>query len=271
MFDSNGLKIRYVTEGAGEAVVLIHGWMADSSMWGRDPSGNTRLNTKNTDGFRLIALDCRGHGQSDKPHDPAAYGPEMAADVVRLLDHLRIEKAHLVGYSSGAFIAGWVAANHPGRVLSVVYAGQAPLVAGANATGTSEVDIFAKLVDEGGDLGTYIIAVTPPGWPKPTVDQAKAMAKFRFDGKDVLAFALAGRGFKALEVTAERLKECPAPVLFIHGGNESAYVKDRVAAVRALLGRGEVRIIEGGDHMTTLIKPEFGSAIMTFLRSGKLP
>jgi pimeloyl-ACP methyl ester carboxylesterase len=221
VFDSNGVKIRYVTEGAGEAVVLIHGWMADSSMWGRDPSGNTRLNTKNTDGFRLIALDCRGHGKSDKPHDPAAYGPEMAADVVRLLDHLKIERAHLIGYSSGAFIAGWVAANHPGRVLSVVYAGQAPLVAEARSSGSSEVEVFATAVDKCEDLGSYIIAVTPPGWPKPTVDQAKAMAKFRFDGKDVLAFALAGRSFKDLEVTAEQLKECPAPVLFIHGGNET--------------------------------------------------
>jgi len=71
-------------------------------------------------------------------------------------------------------------------------------------------------------------------------------------------------------VTAEQLKECQAPILFIHGGNESAYVKDRVAAVRALLGRGEFRIVEGGDHMTTLIKPEFGSAIVEFWRSVKI-
>lgn len=49
MFDSNGVRIRYVTEGAGEAVVLIHGLMADSSMWGRDPSGNTRLNASGAD------------------------------------------------------------------------------------------------------------------------------------------------------------------------------------------------------------------------------
>src|SRR5262249_32665934 len=130
VFDSNGVKIRYVTEGKGEPVVLIHGWMADSSMWGRDQSGNTKLDTKGADGFQLIALDCRGHGKSDKLYDPGKYGPEMAADVVRLLDHLKIEKAHLIGYSSGAFIAGKVAATHPERVKSVVYAGQAPLVEG---------------------------------------------------------------------------------------------------------------------------------------------
>jgi len=270
VFDSNGVKIRYVTEGSGEPVVLIHGWMADSSMWGRDPSGNTKLNTARTEGFRLIALDCRGHGQSDKPHDQKQYGAEMAADVVRLLDHLKIEKAHLVGYSMGAFIAGKVAATHPKRVLSVVYGGQAPLVAGMKSSGSSEVDVFAKAVDEGRDLGSYIIAVTPTGRPKPTEAQASAMAKFMFGGKDVKALAAAGLSFDGLEVTRKQLRKCKAPVLFIHGGNESDHVKDRVAAVRELLGRGELKIVAGGDHSTTLIKPEFGSAILEFLRTGKV-
>ena len=270
VFDSNGVKIRYVTAGTGEAVVLIHGWMADSSMWGRDPSGNTKLNAAGASGFQLIALDCRGHGQSDKPHDPKMYGPEMAADVVRLLDHLKIEKAHLVGYSSGAFIAGKVAATHPKRVLSVVYAGQAPLVAGTNAPQSSEVEVFARAVDEGKDLGSYIIAVTPPGRPKPTEALASGIAKIMFAGKDVKAFAAAGRSFPKLEVTRKKLRKCKAPVLFIHGGNESAYVRERVAAVRKLLGRGELKIVAGGDHMTTLAKPEFSSALIEFLRSGKL-
>ena len=270
MFDSNGVKIRYVTEGTGEPVVLIHGWMADSSMWGRDPSGNTKLNTAGAEGFQLIALDCRGHGQSDKPHDRKQYGAEMAADVVRLLDHLKIEKAHLIGYSMGAFIAGKVAATHPKRVLSVVYGGQAPLVAGMKSTGSSEVDIFAKAVDEGRDLGSYIIAVMPAGRPKPTEAQASAMAKFMFNGKDVKALAAAGLSFDGLEVTRKQLRKCKAPVLFIHGGNESDHVKDRVAAARKLLGRGELKIVAGGDHGTTLIKPEFGSALLEFLRTGKV-
>src|SRR5262245_27112372 len=126
VFDSNGVKIRYVTEGKGEPVVLIHGWMGDSSMWGADSSGNTKL--KGADGFQLIAIDCRGHGKSDKPHEVDKYGPEMAADLVRLLDQLKIEKAHLIGYSSGSFIAGKVASTHPERVRSIVYGGQAPLV-----------------------------------------------------------------------------------------------------------------------------------------------
>jgi pimeloyl-ACP methyl ester carboxylesterase len=265
VFDSNGVKIRYVTEGAGEAVVLIHGWMADSSMWGQDKSGNTKLDTTGADGFQLIALDCRGHGKSDKPHDPEKYGPEMAADVVRLLDHLKIEKAHLIGYSSGAFIAGKVAATHPERVLSVVYGGQAPVIVGWKASDFSEVDVFAKAVDEGKGLGAYIIEVMPP--PKPIEEFANAIANSLYGDKDVKAFAAAGRGFKNLAVTVEQLAKYKGPILFIHGGNESEHVKNRVATVRELLGRGEVKIIEGGDHMTTLIKPEFGSSILEFLRS----
>jgi pimeloyl-ACP methyl ester carboxylesterase len=83
------------------------------------------------------------------------------------------------------------------------------------------------------------------------------------------AFAAAGRSFKNLAVTEEELKRCKAPILFIHGGNETDYVKDRVATVRKLLGRGEVKIVEGADHITTLTKPEFASAVSEFLRSAK--
>ena len=151
-FDSNGVKIHYVTEGQGDPVVLIHGWMGDSTMWGRDALGNTKLTAP--EGFRVIALDCRGHGKSDKPHDVAKYGAEMAGDVVRLLDHLKIKKAHLIGYSMGVFLASKLAATHPERVISLVYGGQAPLLTGEACA--RAIDVFAKAVDEGKVLGQYL-------------------------------------------------------------------------------------------------------------------
>jgi len=261
-FDSKGVKIRYATAGKGEPVVLLHGWMSDSRMWGRLDTNPAAKE------FRLIAVDLRGHGKSDKPHDKKDYGPEMAEDVVRLLDHLKLPKAHLVGYSMGAFIAGKVAAAHPDRVLSVVYGGQAPILTGPVKADHAEVKAFAKAV-EGGDLGSYIIAVTPADRPKPTKEQAKVYAAILFGGKDVKALAAAGGSFKDLDVTGEQLKRCEAPILFIHGAKEATSTKERAAAVVKLLGRGEIRVIAGGDHMTTLAKPEFGTAIQEFLRASK--
>lgn len=272
VFDSDGVEIRYVTEGVGEAVVAVHGWMGDSSTWGRDLRGETKL--KALPGFRAIALDCRGHGESGKPHDTARYGVEMAADVLRLLDHLRIEKAHLIGYSSGAFIVGKVAATRPDRVRSIIYAGQAPLLlpsepAAAEAP-SSEVETFARFVEEGRDLGDYLLAIIPPEQPKPTPAQAKALAKVLYGGKDLQALVAAGRSFGTLAVAVEDLQRCPAPTLFLHGSDESATVRTAVATARARLGRegrphGELRLVVGGDHVTTLAKPEFGEAVRGFL------
>ncbi len=266
-FDSKGVKIRYVTAGEGEPVVLIHGWMSDSSMWGRDAAGNTKLDPNGAKGFLLIALDCRGHGKSDKPYDQSKYGAEMAADVVRLLDHLNIKKAHLIGYSMGAFIAGKVAATHPERVLSVVYGGQAPLIESKQpSTGSNEVEVFAKAVDEGKGLGPYIIAVMPPNRPKLNMDQANALAQIAFGGKDVKAFAVAGLSLGKLRVSPKDLRRCKAPALFIYGANESDSVKAGIAAAKEVLTRAQTKIVEGGDHMTTLTNPEFAAAIIQFLR-----
>lgn len=262
-FDSNGVKIRYITAGNGEAIVLLHGWMGDSSMWGRlDTNPAARE-------YQLIALDLRGHGKSDKPHEVEKYGPEMAEDVVRLLDHLNVKKAHLIGYSMGAMIAGKVAAAHPDRVLSVVYGGQAPILAGKVKTDAAEVEAFAKAVDEGKGLGPYIIKVTPPGWQKPSAELAKAIADRQFKDKDVKALAAAGLGFKNLDVTEDELKKCKAPILFIHGSKDADSTKERAATITKFLGRGEIKVIEGADHMTTLTKPEFTKAIEDFVRANK--
>src|SRR6476661_4462506 len=174
VFGSNGVKIRYVTEGKGEPIVLLHGWMSDSSMWGRL---DTNPATKE---YQLIAVDLRGHGKSDKPHEADKYGPEMAADVVRLLDHLKLPKAHLVGYSMGAIVAGKVAATHPERVLSVVSGGQAPILTEKVKADAREIDVFAKAVEGGTGLGPYLLEVMPADKPKLTAEQANALAKILY-------------------------------------------------------------------------------------------
>lgn len=266
-FDSNGVKIRYAMAGEGEPVVLIHGWMSDATMWGKDAAGNPKLDPP--PGFRVIALDCRGHGQSGKPYDRALYGMEMAWDVTRLMDHLKIAKAHLIGYSMGAFIVGKIIATYPNRVISAVYGGQVPLVIGAPPSGSRETAVFAKAAEEGKGMGAYLLEVLPPGRPKPTPEQANSWAAFMLNGKDVKALAAAGLSFDDLQVAEKDLAACPAPALFIYGSLESEHLKGRVEALRMTLAKVEVVVIEGGDHVTALARPEFGGAIRAFLRKVK--
>src|SRR5580658_7526298 len=82
-FDSAGVKIHYIVEGQGEPVILIHGYAASAiTNW-----GTPGVIKKLAENYQVIALDNRGHGQSEKPHDAAAYGPVMFEDVLRLMDH----------------------------------------------------------------------------------------------------------------------------------------------------------------------------------------
>jgi len=124
-FDSDGVRIAYIdvapSSGAGDPVLLIHGFASNHAVnW----LGTMWVKTLTGAGYRAIALDNRGHGQSGKPYDPAAYTPAvMAEDARRLLDHLAIERADVMGYSMGARIAACLAVRHPERVRALLLGG----------------------------------------------------------------------------------------------------------------------------------------------------
>ncbi len=118
-FDSKGVRIHYLDEGEGDPVLLIHGFTASATLnWGI-PGILKNLAADH----RVIALDNRGHGSSDKPQKMEDYGAEMVEDAVRLLDHLEIESAHVVGYSMGGMIALKMSVPHPERMRSAVIGG----------------------------------------------------------------------------------------------------------------------------------------------------
>jgi pimeloyl-ACP methyl ester carboxylesterase len=118
-FDSAGVKIHYTVQGTGEPLILIHGLYSSGAMnW--DLPGTSALLAKHC---QVIALDCRGHGQSDKPESEGAYGTNMVEDVVRLMNHLKIQKARVAGYSMGGMIAMKLAVTHPDRVCRMVLGG----------------------------------------------------------------------------------------------------------------------------------------------------
>ncbi len=124
-FDSNGVRIAYIDvvpdSGAGNPVLLVHGFGSNhavnwiSTLW---------VKTLTHAGYRVIALDNRGHGQSEKLYDPAAYTLTiMAEDARRLLDRLGIDQADVMGYSMGARIVATLALNCPERVRSLLLGG----------------------------------------------------------------------------------------------------------------------------------------------------
>src|SRR6266567_8850237 len=120
-FRHDDVEIAFLDEGAGEPIMLVHGFASTAAVNWVHPGW---LATLKSDGRRVIALDNRGHGASAKLYDPAAYHSAiMAEDVRALLDHLDLGRADVMGYSMGARIAAFLALEHPQRVRAVVLGG----------------------------------------------------------------------------------------------------------------------------------------------------
>jgi pimeloyl-ACP methyl ester carboxylesterase len=256
-FDSNGVKIRYTDQGKGEPVLLIHGFGINLDLqWGA--TGIVKSLAKD---YRVIAFDCRGHGKSGKPHDPAKYGQEMVEDAVRLLDHLKIKKAHVVGYSMGAIITARLLATHPERVRSAVLGGAGP----ARAEGP-QMDVTVQLaesLEKGKGIGPLIEALTPAGKPKPSAEQISLINKFILAINDSKALAAVLRNRKGLMVSDEALKANKVPTLALIGADDP--LKAGVDAARGRMANLKIIVIPKADHLSTIGRPQFLSELQDFL------
>ncbi len=255
-FDSNGVKIHYLVEGRGQPVVLIHGFTANiQNQWAAP--GVLKALARD---YRVIALDNRGHGKSGKPHDPKQYGSEMAEDVVRLLDHLKIRKAHVVGYSMGAMIAAKLLVTHPDRLLSVTLGGAAGIREGQDSTFFT---LLADSLEKGKGFGLLISVLTPPGKPRPTPEMIEKINQRLQAANDVKALAAVVRGFKGLAVATDKLKANRVPVLALIGADDP--LKKGVDELKGDLANLRIVVIPGTDHMTAFVHPQFTRDLREFL------
>lgn len=118
--DSDGLQIHYRRSGQGAPILLVHGWGSDLYSNWLATDWIQRLETIRT----VVAIDVRGHGKSDKPHELAPYSyAAMSGDVLAVMDALDIGKADFLGYSKGAFMGAYLLGHHGDRFTSMVLGG----------------------------------------------------------------------------------------------------------------------------------------------------
>ncbi|HZT43358.1 MAG TPA: alpha/beta hydrolase [Chthonomonadaceae bacterium] len=256
-FQSNRVRIHYKVEGKGEPVVLIHGLLGSIADDWEQPGVFQAL----AKDYQVIALDCRGPGKSGKPHDPRQYGMQMVEDVVRLLDHLHIQKAHIVGYSLGGIITAKLLATHPDRFLT------ATLVASGGLHKKDAVipllTAFADDLEQGKGMGALMNFFTPPGQPKPTEEQIKATSQEVLANQDVQAIIAVARGIKSLVVDNATLKASPIPVLAVVGSLDP--FKKSVESLAGQMPELSVVLIDGADHLTVVGRPEVLENLKRFL------
>lgn len=256
-FDSNGVKIHYTDEGKGEPVILVHGFATQADVnWRMSGITDELCNS-----HRVIMLDNRGAGLSGKPYDSDAYGEEMCLDVIRLMDHLNIEKAHLAGYSLGGFIALKLAAMHQERFYDVAAMG-AGWEKPDNSKILDQMKTMARNLREGKAIG-------PPGGEiddgrkKPSFMHsmwAKIMTGW-FNDKMALAATL--EGAHELGLSQQELENISIPVLTVVGAEDPLSIG--VENMKGKLEKHRVIYVQGADHIETVRTDELRKALVQFL------
>ena len=261
-FDSNGVRIRYIDRGAGDPVLLLHGNGGSLQGWiDAGIVGNLEHN------YRVIALDARGHGQSGKPRDVAAYGQQMGLDMIRLMDHLRIPRAHLVGYSMGASIVGKLLTTHPDRFLTATMGGSTGRFKFTPAE-AERLEREAAEKERDCVSRSQMTRLAPLGQPPPSDAAIKAASAACLANPNQDRFALAAlhRGFKDLAVTFDQVKAITVPTLGIVGSLDG-YLAD-FRELKALRPGMTLVVIDGASHggpKGAMARPEFVAAVREFI------
>ena len=241
-FVRDGVRLHFEVDGPedGRPIVLVHGF---ASHYRLNWVGTRWQETLTHAGFRVIGLDCRGHGSSDKPHDAAAYGGDtMAADVVGLLDHLGVERCDYLGFSMGARIGLEAVLDFPDRWRSAV-------LAGLGTSGAIDDSASIARAFRGGSVDTPV---------------ADSFLKFAVGHRvnDLEALAACIEAPQAALAPA-RLAAITTPILIVIGDRDELVsgAEDLVEQIPT----ARLVTIPGRDHLGTVPAHEFKEAALAFL------
>jgi len=244
-FKHGDVEIAFLDEGIGEPIVLVHGFASNKEVNWVQPGWVSALTGV---GRRVIALDNRGHGASTKLYDPAAYSVEkMGGDTVALMDHLKIERADVLGYSMGGRIAGQVAFAHPDRVRSAIIGG-----------------IGIRLVEQGFDSEKIAAALDAPTADGTDNVLALGFRMFALQTKSDLKALAACMRNPNRTISREAAASIRVPVLVATG------TKDDIAGsgvgLAALIPGAELLDIPDRDHMFAVGDKVFKQGVLEFLQ-----
>jgi pimeloyl-ACP methyl ester carboxylesterase len=247
-FHNGTVEIAYLDEGEGEPIVLVHGFASTKNVNWVYPTWVSELK-KN--GYRVIALDNRGHGDSAKLYDPADYTiPIMAGDIVALMDHLGIERADIMGYSLGGRMAAWLALNRPERLRSAILGG-----------------IGIAMIEGGGPGENVARALEAPSLEDVTDPVGRTFRAFADQTRsDRLALAACLRGSRGLMTRAETAG-IAVPVLIAVGTADD--VAGSAHALGEIIKGAEVLDIPDRDHMRAVGDKVYKAGVLDFLSRRK--
>ncbi|NEU11419.1 alpha/beta hydrolase [Methylobacterium sp. BTF04] len=249
-FQSEGVGIAYLDVpaegGTGDPILLIHGFASNHAVnW----VNTLWVRTLAQAGRRVIALDNRGHGESQKLYAPDAYGSDiMAGDARRLLDHLGIARADVMGYSMGARISAYLALDNPERVRSILLGGLGlHLVEGRGLP-----DGIAEALE------------APAGTPASNPTAAAFRTFAEQTGGDLRALAACMRGSRQTLSRAE-VAQIEAPTLVTVGTLDT--VSGSGPALAALMPNARALELPNRDHSTAVGDRQHRAGVLEFLNT----
>ncbi len=255
-FDSNGTRLHYIDEGKGEPVILIHGFaMNIDNTW--RISGIIRALSND---YRVVAIDVRGHGLSAKPYESRQYGVEMAQDVVRLMNHLNLDKANVVGHSMGAYITLKLLATYPDRLISATQCSAGWL---RLSDEDREIqDALATSLESRSDFRPLFVMLYPEDqkiarllmWP---------LQQYLAATNDTKALAAVIRSIDDLEVAEEELRKNTVPTLSVVGSRDPFRIQ--VERMTGVMNNHRAIIIDGANHRSVL-GPKFVKLLKAFIQ-----
>jgi pimeloyl-ACP methyl ester carboxylesterase len=231
-----------------DVVLLIHGFASNRMENWRRLGWYSAFERS---GYRLIALDLRGHGESDKPHDPAAYGgAQMAGDILALLDHLRLRRVSLMGYSLGAHLALATALAVPDRLEHLILGGIGGRMLLADASAPS-----------GSTLPEALLHDNPDEVTDPIQRGFRRFAEAHGEDRVALAACAQGLGRPA---DRDALASLNVPTLIVAGARDD--LAGDPAALAAAMPNAKAVTLPACDHFSAIPHALFKAAVFDFLQ-----